>query len=103
MPRAPRAPNEHATPKVPWAGSTREARLPDNWHQLKAQAHARNPRHVCHLCGGPGGDTLDHVEAGDDHSLANLEWAHDRAAPHCHRYKSSREGNAAQGKGSHAK
>jgi 5-methylcytosine-specific restriction protein A len=75
-----------------WKGSTRRERLPANWEQLRRQAHRRNPRHICHLCGAPGGDALDHKKRGDDHSPANLDWAHDSVPPHCHRVKSAREG-----------
>lgn len=80
-----------------WAGSTRKSRLPSNWaSEIRPAAHARNPEHICHLCGQPGGDYLDHKTPGDDHSPENLDWAHDRIPPHCHRFKSSREGNAAR-------
>ncbi|GGU62810.1 HNH endonuclease [Streptomyces lavendofoliae] len=80
-----------------WKGSQRRARLPANWRsELRPAAHARNPTHVCHLCGQPGGDYLDHKTPGDNHNLDNLDWAHDAVPPHCHRYKSSREGNAAK-------
>lgn len=82
-----------------WVGSTRRARLPKNWRsEIRPAAHARNPRHICHLCGEPGGDALDHIVIvpGDDHSLDNLDWVHDEVPPHCHRYKSSAEGNAAR-------
>lgn len=54
--------------------------------------HRKNPQHVCHLCGQPGGDRVDHKVPGDDHSLGNLDWVHDAVSPHCHRFKSSREG-----------
>lgn len=96
MPRAPKAPNEHATPKIPWAGSTRRDTLPPDWPALRRAAKVRDPAQTCHLCGAPGGDTLDHVIRGNDHSLENLAWAHDRRPPHCHRYKSSAEGNQAK-------
>ncbi|MYY79777.1 MULTISPECIES: HNH endonuclease [unclassified Streptomyces] len=80
-----------------WKGSTRRQRLPSNWaSKIRPAAHARNPEHICHLCGQPGGDYLDHKKPGDDHSPDNLDWAHDRVPPHCHRYKSSREGLAAR-------
>lgn len=80
-----------------WQGSTRRSRLPADWRtRIRPAAHARNPDHICHLCGDPGGDYLDHKQPGDDHSLDNLDWAHDRVPPHCHRYKSSAEGNAAR-------
>jgi 5-methylcytosine-specific restriction protein A len=41
-------------------------------------------------CARAGGE-CDHIVAGDDHSLANLQWI---CVPH-HRVKSSREGAAA--------
>lgn len=80
-----------------WAGSTRRARLPANWRtELRPEAHRRNPTHICHVCGETGGDYLDHKNPGDDHSQENLDWIHDAVPPHCHRYKSSAEGNAAK-------
>ncbi|NUK72110.1 HNH endonuclease [Streptomyces lunaelactis] len=79
-----------------WKNSTRRSRLPPNWRALRAAAHRRNPGHLCHICGRPGGDALDHKQAGDNHSLDNLDWAHDQMPPYCHRYKSAAEGNAAR-------
>ena len=80
-----------------WAGSARRSRLPSNWRsEIRPAAHARNPDHICHICGQPGGDYLDHKQPGDDHSPENLDWAHDRVPPHCHRFKSSAEGHAAK-------
>lgn len=79
-----------------WRNSTRASRLPSNWRELKMLADSRNPEHFCHICGVRGGDFLDHKVPGDDHSLENLDWAHDRVPPHCHRTKSSREGAAAR-------
>jgi 5-methylcytosine-specific restriction protein A len=58
----------------------------------------RDHQRICHLCGGPGADTVDHVRPGDDHSDANLRPVHDKVAPHCHRAKSSREGGQAAGR-----
>jgi 5-methylcytosine-specific restriction protein A len=79
-----------------WRGSDRSSRLPPDWAAKRAEAHRLNPRHVCHLCGQPGGDQLDHIVAGDDHRQENLDWAHTNVWPHCHRGKSSAEGNAAR-------
>jgi 5-methylcytosine-specific restriction protein A len=92
MPRAPKAPNEHAALKVPWAGSTRRERRPANWPDLKRQALVRNPRRLCHLCGEPDGDALDHLDRTAGDGIENLDWAHEQNPPHCHRYKSAREG-----------
>ena len=78
-----------------WEGSTRRGRLPVDWPALRAAKKLANPTKVCHICGKPGGDTLDHIKPGDDHSLENLDWVHDRARPHCHRTKSGQEGAAA--------
>ena len=80
-----------------WEGSTRRSRLPANWRtEIRPEAHRRNPTHICHICGDPGGDFLDHKVPGDDHSLDNLDWAHDGVPPYCHRRKSGREGAAAR-------
>lgn len=86
-----------------WEGSTRKQRLPANWEtELRPEAHRRNPEHVCHWCGMPGGSDLDHKKAGDDHSQDNLDWIHSRgdmlagrSQKNCHGEKSGREGAAA--------
>jgi 5-methylcytosine-specific restriction enzyme A len=77
-----------------WAGSTRRQRLPRDWPQLRAAVLTRDGG-VCHVCGGPGADEVDHVVPGDNHRLENLAAIHDRP---CHRRKSAREGNAARGR-----
>lgn len=80
-----------------WEGSTRRRRLPADWDSVKKpEAHRLNPEHICHICGAPGGDYLDHKQRGDDHRQENLDWAHDAVAPHCHRFKSSAEGHEAR-------
>jgi 5-methylcytosine-specific restriction protein A len=80
-----------------WAGSNRRSRLPANWDALRAEAHRLNPQHICHVCGRPGGDQLDHIIRGDDHRQSNLDWIHQNTPPYtCHRRKSSAEGNAAK-------
>lgn len=78
-----------------WAGSTRKERLPSDW-RTRCLIVMKRDKGICHICGGPGGDTIDHIEQGDDHSLDNLAPVHDRTEPHCHRYKSSAEGHAAK-------
>lgn len=79
-----------------WAGSTRSARLPSNWYTEIVPAVKARDGDVCYLCGDRGADTVDHKSPGDDHRLENLGMVHDRNWPHCHRYKSSAEGNAAR-------
>ena len=79
--------------REPWRGSTRRARLPSNWPELRAEADRLNPARICHVCGKPGGTQLDHKQPGDDHSQANLDWIHWKP---CHSRKSSQEGAAAR-------
>ena len=83
------------THKQQWIGSTRKERLPKDWNTRRAIVLKRD-KGVCYLCGGGGADTVDHIEAGDNHSLENLKAVHDRTPPHCHRYKTSLEANQAQ-------
>lgn len=75
-----------------WPGSTRRARLPPNWPQIRRAVLERD-RYVCHVCGRAGADEVDHVQSGDDHRPSNLAAIH--AVP-CHRRKSSSEGNASR-------
>lgn len=87
-----------------WQGSTRSGRLPDDWEtRCKPEADRRNPQRICHFCGLPGGDELDHLVRGDDHSPENLDWIHGRRAylagkskQNCHGIKSGLEGRAAR-------
>lgn len=78
-----------------WDGSNRRARLPSNWGKLRAQVLERDG-HRCRWpteqqpgtrCGAAATE-VDHIKAGDDHSLDNLQalcrWHHQR--------KSSSEG-----------
>lgn len=79
-----------------WEGSDRKSRLPSNWEKgivpLVLRIHGR----ICHKCGEPGADAVDHLKPGDDHSLENLRPIHQDVPPYCHRYKSSAEGSAAK-------
>ena len=78
-------------PSGRWKGSDRRGRLPADWKAprgTKAAVYALYGD-ICHLCGLPGADSIDHVTPGDDHSLENLRPAHDDP---CHRQKSAREG-----------
>lgn len=89
--------------RSPWAGSNRRARLPSDWQAKRTEGTRRNPRHICHWCGLPGGDEFDHKNPGDDHSQDNLDWIHGRRAVergistrNCHGEKSALEGAAAK-------
>ncbi len=78
-----------------WAGSDRRRRLPGNWESELRPAVLRRDGHRCQVrlerCTGLASE-VDHVRAGDDHSLINLQ----AACGPCHRMKSSREGSAAR-------
>ncbi len=61
-----------------WVGSDRGSRLPDDWPLRRARVKRRaNGR--CEWvdehgrCGEPGTD-CDHITAGDDHGMGNLQW-----------------------------
>lgn len=68
-----------------WSGSTRRDRLPADWKQRRRLVLERDG-HSCRHCGAQATD-VDHVRAGDDHSLGNLQ-ALCRA---CHRRKTAAE------------
>lgn len=76
--------------------SHRGARLPDDWRIRLAYVLKRDD-YICYLCGKPGADSVDHVRPGDDHEYENLKAVHENVYPHCHRHKTSREGNLRQG------
>lgn len=75
-----------------WSTSNRRARLPKDWPKIRLRILKRD-RRICHVCGLPGADEVDHVQAGDDHRDTNLAAIH---GDPCHRQKSTREGLAAQ-------
>jgi len=77
-------------PRVAWEGSTRKARLPGNWQVIRRRV-LRRDANSCYVCGDTATE-VDHIVAGDDHSMANLAAICSR----CHRRKSSREGNQAK-------
>jgi len=79
-----------------WEGSTRRARLPKGWATLRRRV-LRRDQYACQarfsdgqLCGQPATD-VDHIEPGDDHSMANLQ----ALCAWCHAHKSSSEGGTA--------
>ena len=82
-----------------WQGSNRSSRLPHDWASRIVPLVFATYGTTCHVCGQPGADEVDHVRAGDDHSLDNLRPIHGRATPQrCHARKSSAEGNTARWK-----
>lgn len=87
-------------PNGQWKGSTRRSRLPSNWYTELVPETFEVYGDTCHVCGEPGSDEVDHLEAGDDHSLANRRPIHGpKTRQRCHVYKSSSEGGrAAQAK-----
>lgn len=80
-----------------WEGSDRSARLPANWPSLVRQVEQR-AQGRCQVTMRDGsrcrdrGTQCDHIQAGDDHSLANLQWI----CEWHHARKSAAEGNAAR-------
>jgi 5-methylcytosine-specific restriction protein A len=81
-----------------WESSTRKHRLPRDWHRLRAIV-LRDAGYQCEVvtngirCTNVARD-VDHIIPGDDHSRANLR----AICEEHHKYKSSREGNAARAK-----
>jgi len=62
------------------------------WRRIKAQILAGSD--VCHICGEPGADSVDHlvpVALGGTNDPANLRPAHHDVPPYCNRVKGDRE------------
>lgn len=78
-----------------WVWSTRSARLPKDWPERRFKVRLRSGGRCEQYTDGVRcpelGAECDHIERGDDHDLANLQWL---CKPH-HAAKTSREGNAA--------
>ncbi|AWY07567.1 HNH endonuclease [Streptomyces phage Yosif] len=80
-----------------WSSSDRRGRLPADWDKIRRRVLARDGHRCTHRddygtrCPEPATD-VDHIKAGDDHSMSNLRalcsWHHAR--------KSSGEGAAAK-------
>jgi 5-methylcytosine-specific restriction endonuclease McrA len=74
-----------------WATSDRRTRLPSNWAAIRRQVKARANglceagTHVA-ACNGTGTDA-DHIVAGDNHHLDNLQWL----SSACHTAKTAAE------------
>ena len=75
-----------------WDDGRRKARLPVHWPRLRVEVLVRDG-YLCRIryegCLYIANE-VDHVIAGDDHSMFNLQ----AACGPCHRAKSSREANA---------
>ena len=80
---------EHQRPA--FYGSTKRQRTPKDW-QTRRLIVLKRDKGICYLCGQAGADRVDHVIANDNHSLSNLKAVHDAVEPHCHRYKTAKEG-----------
>ena len=66
---------------------------PRGWARLREDILERDD-YRCHVCGGAGADTVDHLISQANHGSdlpANLAAVHDRVAPHCHRTKTNQE------------
>lgn len=74
-----------------WATSTRASRLPPNWATIRAQVRDRADGRCEATDHAPGCDGIgtdaDHIIAGDDHDLDNLQWLSEP----CHRAKTAQE------------
>lgn len=82
---------------APWQGSDRKARLPADWQTRIVPAVFARDGDICHWCGQPGADEVDHKRRGDDHRLVNLAPIHGWRTPQrCHARKSALEGVAAR-------
>ena len=75
-----------------WVGSQRKQTLPKDWRTRRLIV-LRRDKGICYICGEPNADRVDHIQPGEDHSLENLAPIHDASPPHCHRFKSSKEGH----------
>mgnify|MGYP000960176560 CR=1 FL=1 len=76
---------------MPWYTSDRRGRLPRDWDRIRTRVLAR-AAYQCQAithdprCDGRATD-VDHIHAGDDHSLDNLQ----ALSAVCHRAKTARE------------
>ena len=74
-----------------WYTSDRRYRLPSDWGRRKAAVRARAHGRCQAASHAPGcngvGTECDHIVAGDDHDLDNLQWL----SHECHKAKTERE------------
>lgn len=74
-----------------WYTGDRRYRLPSDWGRRKAAVRARAHGRCQAASHAPGcngvGTECDHIVAGDDHDLDNLQWL----SHECHKAKTERE------------
>lgn len=81
----------HLRQRLNWNSSDRRGRLPTNWPELRAKVRERahglcQAKHHVPECDGIGTD-CDHIIAGDNHGLDNLQWL----SHPCHKAKTEKE------------
>lgn len=75
------------------ASATRRGHLPPGWSTVVVPRILARDRRICHVCGRPGADQVDHKQRGDDHRDSNLAAIHGWP---CHARKTAREANEAR-------
>lgn len=73
--------------------SRRTQPLPKDWPRIRRRV-LRRDAYICHVCGRPGADQVDHVKPasqGGTDDMSNLAAIHEIP---CHQHKTAREANA---------
>ncbi|GAA3136536.1 hypothetical protein GCM10010466_29190 [Planomonospora alba] len=70
---------------IGWHTSNRRERLPGDWSRRRLIV-LRRDNYTCYVCSGDATE-VDHVDRGDNHSLANLA----AICRECHKAKTLRE------------
>ena len=73
-----------------WEGSDRHQRLPRGWARLRRTILARDP--WCSVCGQSASTEVDHIQAGDNHHITNLQGI----CTQCHKTKTQAEAQEAR-------
>ena len=84
--------------RKPWENSTRRERTVSGWEQQRRAERVMHQHDgVCHVCGRPGSDQVDHVialEHGGSDTEENCRPIHSHP---CHAEKTQREAQQARG------